>query len=135
MATNQKQKYDHTKLTSLHDESYGAWAGNKAGYKPDPSRCCKSVSSSGRSHLFTQCGRKRGYGPEAAYCKQHSPAAVAERRAKRDAEYEKDMIAFRRKVAGQSALNLLEQIADGHNDPRGAAQAFLIHHELRGDGE
>lgn len=52
-------------LTSLHAESYG-WT---AKAKPDPDRCAAGVSD-GWTHA--QCARKRGHGPEGAYCKQHA---------------------------------------------------------------
>lgn len=64
------------KLTTLHQERYGKWAGNPNGQIAKPECCAKSVY--GGRWVGRQCGRKRGYGPEEAYCKQH-----AEKEAKR----------------------------------------------------
>ena len=50
--------------------SYSNWAGNPRGSKPDYDRCCEVVSDG--VGLTKQCSRKRGYGPDNAYCKQHS---------------------------------------------------------------
>ena len=59
-----------------YDEAYGQWAGNKKGFKPDYDRCCEQVYSNWR---FYQCQRKRGYGPDEAYCKQHAKRFQVER--------------------------------------------------------
>jgi len=50
---------------------YGQWAGNEAGWPEDSQRCVESVwpSSGWQDH---QCRRKRGYGPNGLYCKQHA---------------------------------------------------------------
>lgn len=120
-----KQNFDFSKLTSLHQKSYGAWAGNNAGHAPDPKLCCESVSDSGRSMLTHQCRRKRGWGPEGAYCKQHSPESVAARRADEEARYQEKRLKWKYEANGEPAVSLLKQIAEGHNDPRSAAQEFL----------
>ena len=56
-------------LTSYHQKRYGAWAGYPQGSAPVPGRCAKEVW-----HGFhaSQCTRKRGHGPEGAFCKQHA---------------------------------------------------------------
>ncbi len=51
---------------------YGQWAGNPRGIKEDPTRCIQEVWKQGRVINAYQCSRKRGYGPEGLYCKQHS---------------------------------------------------------------
>ena len=48
---------------------YGKWAGNPSGTKEDPSKCVVEVY---RGIRFYQCARKRGYGPNGMYCKQHA---------------------------------------------------------------
>ena len=124
---------DLTKLTSLHQKKYGAWAGNPIGDTPNPSRCCVEVSMEPGGFFYGQCSRKRGHGPEGAYCKQHDPAAVAARRkarnialeAKWDAKLDEEM---RRAELAKQAANMkaaLEAIRAGHNDPRGLAEEVL----------
>ena len=49
---------------------YGQWAGNPKGREEDIVRCIESVSNDG--FLFHQCRRKRGYGKDGLYCKQHA---------------------------------------------------------------
>lgn len=97
----------------LYKKSYGAWAGNPRGVAPDYSRCCEEVWP---NQIAAQCGWKRGYGPDKAYCKQHDPAAVAEKRARQDAAYaakfNKDRISWN----GATFLKALREIAAGHND-------------------
>ena len=50
-------------------------------------RCVEAIHGGDRWPRHNQCHFKRGYGPMGEYCKIHDPAAVADRRAKRDAEY------------------------------------------------
>ena len=35
------------KLSSFHEKRYGSWAGNPAGKKADPERCCVQVQEPG----------------------------------------------------------------------------------------
>jgi hypothetical protein len=51
--------------------TYGKWAGNPKGIPEDPTRCVESVSDF-TGWLSYQCARKRGYGPNKEYCKQHA---------------------------------------------------------------
>ena len=51
---------------------YGTWAGNPNGIKEDTSRCIYEVWESGRSFISHQCSRKRGYGIDGVFCKQHA---------------------------------------------------------------
>ena len=51
---------------------YGAWAGNPNGNLEDNTRCVVEVREPGRWINYYQCGRKRGYGPNGLYCKQHA---------------------------------------------------------------
>jgi len=50
---------------------YDQWAGNPKGISEDPSRCVAEVSDFTGWHS-NQCSRKRGYGPNDEYCKQHA---------------------------------------------------------------
>lgn len=41
----------------------------------DPTRCvccCKQKGSTYRQSIFGQCNRKRGYGQDGKFCKQHA---------------------------------------------------------------
>jgi hypothetical protein len=60
---------------------YGKWAGEPKGTPENITRCVTSVYRSW-GFISGQCSRKRGFGPDGLYCKQH--AALAERREKRD---------------------------------------------------
>ena len=57
------------------ERRYGQWAGNPKGAAEDKTRCIESVWS---DYVGGQCSRKRGYGKDGLYCKQHAkryPAA------------------------------------------------------------
>ena len=49
---------------------YGQWAGDKIGKAEDKTRCIETVYNS--FCIGRQCSRKRGYGENFLYCKQHS---------------------------------------------------------------
>jgi len=49
---------------------YGAWAGNPKGQPEDPEKCIVEVYDQGL--IPRQCSRKRGYGENGLYCKQHA---------------------------------------------------------------
>ena len=112
-------KEDHYKA------KYGDWAGNTNGHKPNYDRCCEEVIGAGRGMLFSQCARKAKYGPDGAYCKQHDPAAVAERRRVENEKYQQAMKKARPKWYAAEMLSILRQIADGHNDPRSIATEIV----------
>jgi len=61
------------KMTRIYDK----WAGNPKGIPEDPTRCVFTVPDFTGWH-YNQCSRKRGYGPNGEYCKQH--AKMIERR-------------------------------------------------------
>ena len=107
-----------------YKEKYGDWAGNPRGRAPDFARCCEEVHTADgwRTH---QCSRKRGHGPDGAYCKQHDPAAIAERKEKSDAKHRETLRADMQRAYGPSFLASLRKIAEGHNDPRGLAQEIV----------
>jgi hypothetical protein len=71
---------------------YGVWAGNREGRAEDPALCIESVMPA-RSFRSHQCQRKRGFGPDGQYCKQHDPAFIKARDEKRSAEYNKEVAA------------------------------------------
>lgn len=50
---------------------YDQWAGNEKGVAEDKMRCVAEVTDFTGWHFF-QCQRKRGYGPNGEYCKQHA---------------------------------------------------------------
>lgn len=112
-------------LNSLYPKVYGAWAGNPGGQKPDYSRCCQEVRSSERWSRAFQCNRKRGYGPDEAYCKQHDPAVVKVREeaqtARSNAAWNKRCLEF----AGPRFFKVLKEIAAGHNDAKALAQQTI----------
>lgn len=111
----------------LYPVSYNQWAGNSAGRKPDYERCCEEVSPSGVSSLtmFRQCNRKRGFGPDKAYCKQHDPEARKARQAERDRKYYAKANQDRYKWHGPEFFDVLEKIANGHNDPMTIAKEII----------
>lgn len=110
-------------------KSYGAWAGFPAGKPPDFTRCCVQVWPNERGARHHQCGRKRGFGPDGAYCKQHDPEAVAERQAVQAAKYHAKNAVWEQRARAQKALDAckaaLTLIRDGHNDPRYLAAKTL----------
>jgi len=63
---------------------YDEWSGNEKGTPEDPTRCIVAVPSWSGWHS-PQCRRKRGFGPEGLYCKQH--AKIEERRLRFAKEY------------------------------------------------
>jgi hypothetical protein len=101
---------------------YGAWAGNPKGHKPDLKRCCVTVHGGGRWASFHQCHRKRGHGPNNAYCAQHNPSVVEARNQKRDARHKAEWQKRLIEIHGQRFYDALVKIADGHNDARGVAR-------------
>lgn len=51
---------------------YNQWAGNPNGVKEDIHHCIVKVAKGGKSCLFHQCFRSRGYGLKGEFCKQHA---------------------------------------------------------------
>lgn len=50
---------------------YNQWAGNPNGELEDVKKCVQEVSDSSGWHFY-QCSRKRGFGKNGLYCKQHA---------------------------------------------------------------
>jgi hypothetical protein len=114
----------------LYPKSYGAWAGNPAGSQPNFALCCEEVADySTRFPMYHQCRRKRGFGPDQAYCKQHDPAAKKAREEEQNKKYiegrNKRMVEWN----GPAFLEALRKIADGHNDARGLARETIAKFE------
>lgn len=117
--------YGDGRMTLLdhYPKAYGAWAGNPAGSTPNHDNCCFEVSRAhGRWTSFGQCTRKRGFGPDGAFCKTHDPEAVKARQEASHVAWRDKHNKERYSWNGRSFYNVLKQIADGHNDARGLAQ-------------
>lgn len=112
-----------------YPEAYGTWAGNPAGTPPDYSRCCETVSNRERFIRFYQCKKSRGFGPDKAYCKQHDPAAREKKREEADAKFAKKTRGWRLEGFAPRFLDVLNQIAAGHNDPRAIAKEVIAEFE------
>lgn len=106
-------------------ETYGAWAGFPAGHPADYARCCEPVWTNERWSRQHQCNRKRGHGPDGAYCKQHDPVAARARRGAADARSTAQWNARRYEFHGRTFFDALLKIAEGHNDARGLAQEVI----------
>ena len=65
---------------------YGNWAGNPLGTPEDPIRCIEEIFPNIGNNY--QCQRKRGYGRDGLYCKQHDPDRIAKREAQKEREFE-----------------------------------------------
>jgi hypothetical protein len=110
-----------------YQKLYGLNMGKRG---PDYTRCCEEVSAYvGNWPQFSQCSRPRGHGPDSAYCKQHDPEVVKARRAKADAKsniaYQKQRLEW----AGPRFFRVLQEIANGHNDPRSIASLAIEGYE------
>lgn len=120
---------------------YGHWFAPR---EPDFTRCAAEVVSDRRGASPHQCGKHAHYDEDhtgkPTRCLAHSRAKQAEKRAKEEARMEADKRAFRlrgvKAKAGPEAWTLIRKIAEGHNDPRGAAREFMESYpELFGTGE
>lgn len=56
-------------MTEHKPRRYGMWAGCPGGYAEKTAYCIERVHN---NYLFFQCNRKRGYGQDGLYCKQHA---------------------------------------------------------------
>jgi hypothetical protein len=114
-------------LSERYKKSYGVWAGDRVGHAPDFTRCCTNLHDRYHPGGY-QCTRKRGYGPDEAYCKQHDPEAVARRAEASKNRYDKQWNQRRLELSGPRFFAVLKQIAEGHNDPRSIAQEAIAPH-------
>lgn len=112
--------------SSLYKNKYGAWAGMPQGHKPDMALCCAEVAdNSMRWPHYHQCSKKRGHGPDGAYCKQHDPDVVKARDAASAARATAKWNKERYQWYGRTFFDALVKIAEGHNDARGFAQEVI----------
>lgn len=51
---------------------YGQWAGDPNGIAENPNQCIVEVGGRDRWINFYQCNRKRGFGKDGLFCKQHA---------------------------------------------------------------
>lgn len=51
---------------------YDQWPGNLKGIPEDTARCVQEVRSPGAWPHYHQCSRKRGFGMNGLYCRQHA---------------------------------------------------------------
>lgn len=113
------------KQSPHYKKKYGAWAGNPEGRAPDYALCCEEVWTRERWARHHQCSKKRGYGPDGAYCKQHDPATVKARSDAVDARYREKWNKGRYEIYGRTFFDVLLKIAEGHNNARGLAQEAI----------
>lgn len=110
--------------SALYKEKYGNGTFNS--HKPNYALCCEEVTSYEtnwpRHH---QCSRKRGFGPDKAYCKQHDPEVVKAREAANNKRANESWNKRRYEFSGKRFFDTLQLIADGHNDARGLAQEVV----------
>lgn len=113
-----------------YHQSYGHWFSPQ---RSDFSRCAVEVWHSGRGVSHSQCSKNAvtdlDYLGKPTRCTLHSRAkAAAKKEADAIAAKERTEV-YRQKQAVTdariAALDLIKQIAAGHNDARGAAQALL----------
>lgn len=104
---------------------YGRWAGNPAGNPARPDWCVAVVYNKWHPNGH-QCNKKRGHGPDGAYCKQHDPIARDLAEKQRLAKFHKQMDEIRAKRRAEEAVaKAIKLIAEGHNNPRALAQWAL----------
>jgi len=68
---------------SLPEGNYGRWSGNPRGMPENVFRCIEEVPDT-QGWIPHQCQRRRGFGEDGLFCKQHA-ARNAERIAAREA--------------------------------------------------
>lgn len=94
--------------------------------KPDLSRCCVEVTDYSLNWpQHHQCQRKRGYGPDEAYCKQHDPEIVKAREIESTKRHNDKWNKVRYEIHGKTFFEALQKIADGCNDARSLAQEII----------
>lgn len=104
--------------------------------KPKWDRCCVQVWGGPKGITPSQCNNKARHDEDHSgrptRCKIHSREYVSAKQKKADAKYQAqmDVIRERREKAKlkQACLDLVRQIAKGHNDPRTAAMELLAKH-------
>ena len=61
---------------------YGRWAGDPKGVLEDPENCIEAIYPPYENLAGRQCSRKRGYGREGLYCRQHAEKLKTRNQAK-----------------------------------------------------
>lgn len=90
---------------------YGQWAGNPNGTPEDTTRCIERVWK-GRGQIPSQCQRKRRYGKDGLYCKQHDPERVEARRKVQDEKWQAELKTSKEKHRRKAAcFNACENIS------------------------
>jgi hypothetical protein len=74
---------------------YGAWAGMPNGIPEDETCCIVEVSTRERWASYHQCFRKRGFGIDGLFCKQHATQQNMQRTLKERADF---LASYSRKV-------------------------------------
>ena len=67
--------------------TYDQWAGNPQGIPEDETCCIKEVQDPTGWHFY-QCQRKRGYGPDGLYCKQHAKRFLVSTKTPKEGNYD-----------------------------------------------
>lgn len=110
-------------LQDRYKSSYGR------GSRPNFEKCCKEVYGPEVWSYGHQCTRANGHGPDGAYCKTHDPVAVEAKQKAREDKWAIEREIARKKNQLQSnaasMLEIIRQIAKGHNDPRQLCADFL----------
>jgi hypothetical protein len=106
--------------------SYAVWSGSPKGTPEDITRCVESVYDGGRSMIPHQCYRKRGFGTDGLYCKQHDPDTVKKREQDRTARYNEQMA---KQSRGWLAEELGKLLMDAGFDTRAKVAELLSQHK------
>jgi len=62
-------------MTKKEPRVYAQWPGNPKGYPEDKTRCIETVYRDSDWYP-SQCRRKRGFGKDGLYCKQHAKGLI-----------------------------------------------------------
>lgn len=92
---------------------YGVWVGNPEGRKEDVTKCIETVCAQGPARMLHQCDRKRGFGKDGLYCKQHDPEVVKAREDERTRKYNEKWAKIREQATREGRYKAaLEQIQE-----------------------
>lgn len=91
---------------------------------PTPGMCHAEVAARWTSWpMYSQCARKAVV--DGKWCRQHDPREVERRRTEARERDNKKWAEELKQISGRRFYDVLQQIASGHNDPRGLAQETL----------
>lgn len=97
----------------------------------DPKRCAVQIVTNERWSRSCQCSGPAKYdaeieGKKVKVCHTHRPDVVAARKARQQERYERENMAWKRKLERPvDYMKALRAIAAGHNDPRSLAAEVL----------